>query len=217
MPPLDLSRRALLAAGLGLAAPAAWAAPPAGGRLAFVVLRNGAVVGEHHMTFAGSASAPRIVTEVEMAIRLGPVPVFRYRHTAEERWSEGRFAALETRTDANGRRRAVEARRTEAGVLIEADRARIAAPADAAPLTHWNSAVLRGPLFNPQEGKLLRLTSRRVGGERIAQAGGPPVEAVRWSLRGDAEIDDWYDGSGVWAALSGRLPDGSTMTYRRKA
>ena len=36
-----------------------------------------------------------------------------------------------------------------------------------------------------------------------------------WAVRGDAEIDDWYDTDGSWAALKGKLEDGSTMEYKR--
>lgn len=210
------SRRTLLAAGLIALAPLpALAAAPRGGKLSFVVSRNGVVVGEHHMTFSGDAAAPRVVTEVEIRVKLGPVPVFRYRHAAEERWSDGRFASLETRTDANGRSRRVVARRTDAGVLIDNGRGRITAPVNAAPLTHWTTAAFGDPLFNPQEGKLLKISANRGGLETVRAANGAALRATRWSLRGEAEIDNWYDAAGAWAALRGKLPDGSTMEYRR--
>ena len=134
MSPDLVSRRALLALGLATFAAPALAAPPRAGRLAFAVFRNGVEVGRHRMTFQGPADAPRVLTEVEMLVKLGPVPVFRYRHTADERWADGRFASLETRTDANGKVRRVAARRTPGGVVIEAGKSRIVAPAAAAPM-----------------------------------------------------------------------------------
>lgn len=215
----NLSRRTLAASALlALIYPAAArAAAPAGGRLSFVVSRNGVVVGEHRMTFSGDAASPRVLTEVEMVVKLGPVPVYRYRHSAEEHWIDGRFATLTTRTNANGRARSVTARRTAAGVMIDTLNGRIAAPADAAPLTHWNTAAYADPLFNPQEGKLLNIAARRRGLETIRMANGASLQATRWSLRGEAEIDNWYDASGAWAALRGKLEDGSTMEYRRRA
>jgi len=217
MSPDLVSRRALLALGLATFAAPALAAPPRAGRLAFAVFRNGVEVGRHRMTFQGPADAPRVLTEVEMLVKLGPVPVFRYRHTADERWADGRFASLETRTDANGKVRRVAARRTPGGVVIEAGKSRIVAPAAAAPLTHWNAEILSGPLFNPQEGKLLRISAARRGPDTIRTAEGDSLRATRWSLRGEAEIDNWYDEAGAWAALSGKLPDGSRMEYRRLA
>lgn len=211
-----LQRRSLLVAGILLLAPnLATAAAPAGRRLAFAVFRNGSRVGDHLMSFAGEAGSQVVTTEVTMAIKLGPVPVFRYRHRAVERWRGGRFASLDTTTEAGGRKQTVAARRGEAGVSIETGKGRVMAPAAALPLTHWNPEALSGPLFNPQEGKLVKVTARRLGRETVKLASGQGVEAVRWFLRGEADIDNWYDAAGVWTALSGKLPDGSTLEYRR--
>ena len=54
-----------------------------------------------------------------------------------------------------------------------------------------------------------------MGAERIKLANGELIAATRWSLRGESQIDNWYDQGGAWAALRGRLTDGSTMEYRR--
>jgi len=198
-----LDRRGLIAAGLMILVPdLARAALPASRRLVFEVRRNGALVGEQIMTFAGDPAAPVVTTEVSMIVRMGPVPVFRYRHHAVERWSAGRFQSLETTTEANGRAQSVSARRAEGGLVIETARGRATGPANAAPLTHWNPAAFANPLFNPQEGRMLKVqVSRSAPG--------------RWSVRGEAEIDDDYDADGVWRALRGRLKDGSVIDYRR--
>ncbi len=197
----DPSRRTLLAGGLLLPwLPAAGLAAPR--TLTFAVFRNGAKIGEHRMTLAGDAAAMTASSEVAMSVRLGPVPVFRYRHRAVEQWAAGRFSRLQTTTTANGKTQSVFAERTAADVRIEGDAGRHAAPAAAAPLTHWNPAVFAGPLFNPQDGKLLKVRAARVG-------------PGHWSLRGEVEIDDFYDEAGVWRALRGKLVDGSALEYRR--
>ena len=198
----DLSRRLILLGGLALAAPTPlWAAAPASRKLAFAVSRNGTHVGEHHMSFSGDPASPVVTTDVDMVIKLGPVPVYKYKHHAVERWTGGRFAGLETSTNGNGKLQKVIARRTDAGVVIESGKGRITGPANAAPFTHWNPDVFGKPLFNPQEGKMLKVTAARKG--------------ATWSIRGEAEIDDTYDAEGVWSALSGKLEDGSRMQYKR--
>ena len=73
----------------------------------------------------------------------------------------------------------------------------------------------RAPLFNPQTGKLLKLSVRQRGPETIILGDGRSLSAQRVSFTGDAQIDNWYDEAGVWTALRGRLDDGSTMEYRR--
>lgn len=213
---MTLSRRTLLAAGLGaLAAPSAFAAAPAGGRLAFAVYRGNDKVGEHVMRFARAGGGLNVSTEVEMRVRLGPVPVFRYAHTATERWQGDRFTSLTTRTVTNGKVEQVVAEASSSGVAIEGPSGRLSAPASAAPLTHWNTAAFDRPLFNPQLGKLMQIRASRAGGGTVELANGQSLPATRWTLRGEAEIDNWYDSAGAWAGLRGKLEDGSTMIYRR--
>jgi hypothetical protein len=198
----EISRRLILLGGFSLAMPTPLrAAVPGGRRLTFAVSRNGAHVGEHHMSFSGDPASPIVTTDVDMVIKLGPAPIYKYRHHAVERWVAGRFSDLETSTDGNGKLQKVSARRTDAGVIIETGKGKIAGPANAAPFTHWNPDVFGKPLFNPQEGRMLKVTANRNGST--------------WSIRGDAEIDDSYGADGVWNALSGKLKDGSRIEYRR--
>ncbi len=212
----DPTRRALLTAGALLAVPTPLlAAPPANRRLVFSAARNGVRIGEHRMTFCGDAASPTISTEVEIAIKIGSVTVYNYRHTAREIWENGRFESLETVTDATAGDRKVSARRTADGVLIRTGRREVLAPAGTAPLTHWNSKVLTGRLFNPQEGNLARITASPKGLRPVTLPDGRSLEVQVWSLRGEAEIDNWYDRNGVWTGLNGRLVDGSRIEYRR--
>jgi len=210
------TRRLILAAGALAAAPGPLlAAPPPNRRLAFAVLRNGERIGEHRMTFSGNADSLTVSTEVAMTVKLGGVTVYRYRHTAREFWAEGRFESLESVTDATAGDRKVSARRTPAGVLICTGRREVTAPAGTAPLTHWNPKVFGGRLFNPQEGDLVRITAAPRGLRPVLLADGRSIDAQVWSLRGEAEIDNWYDRAGVWTGLKGRLKDGSVIEYRR--
>jgi len=212
----DPTRRSLLTAGALLAVPTPLlAAPPANRRLVFSAARNGVRIGEHRMTFSGDAASPTISTEVEIAIKIGSVTVYNYRHTAREVWEDGRFESLETVTDATAGDRKVSARRTADGVLIRTGRREVLAPAGTAPLTHWNSKVLTGRLFNPQEGSLARITASPKGLRPVTLPDGRSLEVQVWSLRGEAEIDNWYDRNGVWTGLNGRLVDGSRIECRR--
>lgn len=211
-PSTTLSRRTLIgapAALLLLGAVPTVAAERA--RIRFAVFRNGRRIGEHEVAFEGPPEARRAISEVEMTVRLGFVPVFRYAHRAVETWQGERFMALASETTTNGRREEVEARRSAEGLEIRTRAGAWRAPGQAAPLTHWNSAALEGPLFNPQTGRLLQVRTRRVApGEA---PGGTPA-AWRWLIRGEADIDDWYAADGAWSALRGRLPDHSLIEYR---
>ena len=212
--PTRLSRRHVILVGALLLAPRVWAAAPANGRLRFGVLRNGRRIGEHEMTFTRTGASLLVVTEVSMVVRVGPVAVLRYGHQAREEWREGRFLALDTSSSTNGKREQVAARRMDGGVSIETRSGRRMAPAESAPLTHWNPEVFGDALFNPQTGRNLKVVVGRHADERVPPGAGQG-SATRWTLRGEAEIDNWYDEDGVWSALRGRLPDKSVMEYRQ--
>ncbi|MBN9319521.1 MAG: hypothetical protein BGN86_17225 [Caulobacterales bacterium 68-7] len=207
-----LHRRRLLALAGGLIACPAWAAAPPNGRLNFDVFRGGERIGEHEMSFARSGEVTSVSCQAAMKFKIGPLGV-EYSHEARELWKDGVFQGLETSSRTNSKRESVSAERTSGGVAIDAGSGPKTAPAQISPLSHWNSAVLDGPLFNPQNGKILKVTVSRTA-PLLPGQGATPTGA-RWSLRGAAEIDDWYDASGVWTALRGRLPDRSIMEYRR--
>jgi hypothetical protein len=199
--PLRPGRRELLAVGVGFLIPgvALAAALP---RLAFAVFRNGTKVGEHLISFSGDEANRTVSTDVSMTVKVGPVPVYKYKHTAVERWAGGKWVSVETTTNGNGKVYKASGRAMSGFVQITGPGGATRGPADAVPLSHWNQASFGRPLFNQQEGKMLKVQCTRVG-------------AGHWQVRGDAEIDDFYDASGNWLALKGKLEDGSRMEYKR--
>ena len=208
-----ISRRAVLASGLAaLALPARAAQPKA---LSFEVLRNGRKIGEHAMAF-DDGDGLSVKINIDMAVKLGPISLFRYRHEATERWRGGRFASLDTRTDSNGKILWASARRAGGAVLIEpAVGAAFEAPEAALPFTHWNRQIASAPLFNPQDGKLLKERASVGGSGAVTLADGSKRPAEGVVFRGEAYIEDWYDADSVWTALTSRLKDGSAIDYRR--
>jgi hypothetical protein len=98
---VGIGRRELLAAGVGLLVPGVALAAP--GRLAFAVYRNGTKVGEHQITFSGDDDNRTVSTDVNMTVKVGPVPVYRYKHTAVEKWAGGKWVSVDTTTNGNGK------------------------------------------------------------------------------------------------------------------
>jgi len=197
---LMVRRRELIMGGVGLMVPGMALAAP--GKLAFQVFRNGTKVGEHQMTFAGDEGAQTVATDVDMVVKVGPVPVYKYRHNALERWAGGKFVSIDATTNGNGKIQKTSARAMPGYVQITGPKGAVRGPADAVPLSHWNQASFGKPLFNQQEAKMLKVVCAK-------------VKPGHWQIRGEAEIDDFYDGSGNWLALKGKLEDGSKMEYRR--
>jgi hypothetical protein len=193
---------------------------PASGRLAFDVIREGDRIGTHTMRFTQSGGQLTIETEVAMDVGVGPLKLFRYRHHAVERWQDGRFAALDTRTDDDGTPVWVQAVRQPDAVRILAARGSRTAPplllpAGSLPLTHWNIAVTRAPLFDPQDGVAAQERVVACGPSAVACADGSKVRADRFDFTGKAALSDWYDAQSTWTALRATVKDGSILEYRR--
>ena len=197
-----LSRRAVLACGLIL--PLAPRLAIAGPRnLTFAVFRNGTKIGEHHVNFAGDEADLTATTDATMLVKIGPVPVFRYHHHAFEKHAGGVFASMETTTTTNGKEEHVACERTASGVRMDCTYGKTTLSADANPMNHWNEQIFTGaPLFNPQTGKILKVRVAKVTPNHV-------------TIRGETEIDDYYDEAGAWQSLTGKLDDGSKVEYRR--
>ncbi len=206
---MRIARRSLL---FGLCA---WAPPADGHRLSFRVLRNDSQIGTHVLTFAVTAGALTVRVATDIRVGLGPVTFYRYTHRAEERWRDGMFIALDAETNDDGTIGRTTVRR-EATTLIAAGREapQYHAPATALPMTHWNRRMLDGPLISAQSGKLLRPVVTHLGTTRAATAAGE-IAADQYALRGDPDLDTWYDGSGTWSGLRLTARDGSIIRYER--
>lgn len=221
-PAVGLTRRFALAGFAGCASTAlarlalAQEKAPPGGRIAFDIWRNGARIGTHTVRFQGKPCSGVATIAARMLVKVGPVPLFHYSHDAAETWEAGRFVGLTSRSVTGGKIETVSATRNAEGVRISrSGGATLLAPATALPLTHWNRDALHGALFNPQTGALVRESITRVGGDGVKMADGTPVACSGYRMAGDADLTDWYDADGVWSALRGKGPDGSTIEYRR--
>jgi hypothetical protein len=217
-----LQRRGFLACGAALAVtpflplPALAAMTPPGGNIAFDVWRKGHKIGEHRLSFSGAGDSVTMNAHVQMAVGLGPVTLFRYRHTQIEKWKGGRFDSIETNTVQNGETMHLVAQRTSAGVSLEGGQpGSKMLGASAMPLTHWNRASLGQPLFNPQDGKMMRLAISGQGPAPVMMGDGKQINATRVILSGETSIEDWYDTASAWTGLRAKAKDGSIIEYRR--
>lgn len=213
-------RELLVAAGVmaALPAPARAALPiPPGDRLGFDIIRKGSKLGAHVLTFERSGDDLVVRVAMELVVKAAFITLYRYSHSAVERWSGDQVVALDTKTDDGGTKYVVTGRRTGAGLVIETNgKPKFVAPADAMPATHWNRRQLEGPWINTQDGKIFRPKVTPVGTEAIPTAKGAPLKANRYALSGDVAMDLWYDARPSWAGLSFTGKDGSVIKYVRQ-
>ena len=229
-----LRRSFLLATGATLVTGTARAdAFPYGASLGFVAHRNGQRIGTHLLTFQEDGGRRVVTTQIDFAVRMVGIVVYRYRHRAQEIWSGGQFQALATESDDNGEKYAVKVQREGDRLVVQrrepqsffktsgGDEAleqqrwiREVHPGYLLPSTHWNVAQTRQrALLNTQTGKILHTGVREVGRETVRTASAAPA-ATHFAYGGDIKMDQWFDDHGRWVKSTFKATtDGSTIEY----
>lgn len=203
-----------IAFSLTLGAPAAQAAVPDSGELAFDVYRNGDRFGSHVLTFEEDGETLHVTVDIDFRVGLGPIPLWRYRHDIRETWQGGELVALEASTRKDGRDMTVEAVRADnATMVVRGEAFEGEGPSSIIPSSYWNSALVeRGRMLNTETGELMEISVEELGVEAIL-AGGEEIEATRYRLQGGPiPFDLWYDAEGRWVKMSFTI-DGSDIDY----
>lgn len=211
-------RRAVLAAAAAAFVPPGppVAGVPRTGALRFRLLREGSAIGTHTLLFHPAPGGVAIAIAVEIAVRFGPLVLYRYRLRGFETWRGGRCMAAASRTDDDGTAETMRATRDPAGLWVEGTGTpRYLAPADALVASHWNQQELVGPWINLQNGKLLHPRVTPLGADPALTAGGTRVPADCFAVTGPARMRLWYTPAQVWTGLLFDAKDGSQVRYER--
>jgi hypothetical protein len=188
-----------------------------GAQLAFSVFREGREIGAHTLTFARNGDVSNIQVAIDLVVKLGPVPVYRYEHRATEIWNGANFASLDATTTDNGKRMTVKAQRLTKTVSVESSiQGNYEAPVNALPSTHWNRRMLDGPFFNTQWGDLMSNAVTPRGGATVETASGRKINVRRFEIVGQLTLESWYDDQQTWAGLQFKGQDGSQIVYKRQ-
>ncbi len=215
-----MSRRTCVTTGLlALSSGPATAAPaglpvPASDRLAFRLVRKGDVIGSHTLDFAAMGDTLSVSVAIDILVKFGPVPVYRYKHRATETWRGGVFAGIESVTNRDGTAHRMRAETTPSGLMVEGSQApRYTAPPNTYPTTYWNRVMLQRNVINSEDGRLLDVTPMALAEETVPAASGT-LRARHYRLGGDLPLDLWYDAAEQWAHLV-FTKDGSTISYEK--
>jgi hypothetical protein len=155
-----------------------------------------------------------VAIEIDILVKLGPVPVYRYRHRGTEKWREGQFVGMTSKTFDDGTDEFFHAERSGEGMVVEGSKtARYIAPDGVLPTTYWNHAILQNHVINSQDGRLFTVAVTKLGIEKVPVAAGQ-IEAQRFQLRGDLPLDLWYDDAQQWAYLE-FTKRSSRITYEK--
>jgi hypothetical protein len=195
-------------------------AVPETGTIAFDVFRGDSHFGTHILRFEEAGDRLRVVSDVDLRVRLGPITVFRYEHDSTEVYEDGTLVSFESTTLKDGEELIVDLSRqgeTLAGRGSAEDGASldIALPAGLPLSSHWQGyASGTRTILNTETGQEMPVTVTELGEETI-QINDQPVLARHIRLEGSLTLDLWYDGDGEWirTRFSAR---GQDITYVRR-
>ncbi|MEX2649893.1 MAG: DUF6134 family protein [Alphaproteobacteria bacterium] len=185
---------ACLAAAGSLTRPT-WAAETAAH---FAVMRSGDRIGEGRVVYQREGDALRVRVAMEAKVKFGFVTLFRYRHESEELWRDGRLAALDGRTDDDGKEYHMTARPSANGLAVEGTKGSFTAPADVLPLSYWHpDTVNQSLLLDASKGRLIAVDFV-AGARETIDTDRRDVLARRYDTAGDLKFSLWYDTLGAW-------------------
>lgn len=192
------------------------AAPAFANSWQFGVYLDDKRIGTHRYTIEPGAlpDTMRVRSEADFGVKVALVPVFRYRHVAQETWRDGCLVQIETATQVNGRRYALRGQQQGHSFAVDAtedeQRRLETLPECVASYAYWDLRTLRNHshLLNAQTGAYQPVTQQFLP----ADAGTP----ARLQLNGpDFRIDLSYKGENArWLALFTTLGNGRALEYR---
>lgn len=188
---------------------------PEKGNLYFDVWRNGSLIGSHRIDFRQDGADLVVDISIRLAVDFAYVTVFRYEHRNEERWRDGRLIAMTSSTNDDGKAEHVRLAATPDGLAVDGSVFTGTLPADLLPTTYWRvESIRQRRLVSSQDGRPMDVTVTDAGLDTVLSEG-RVVPASRYLMRGDLDLDLWYDANGEWVKLTFVASDGSTIDYRR--
>ena len=180
----------------------------------FDVFLDGSKIGFHRYTIDGSAGTAAVSSEARFDVRFLFLTAFRYRHRTSETWTDGCLAAIDARTDSNGREFEVRGARTDAGFVVDAGDESRRLSGCVMTFAYWNPDFLaQNRLLDPQTGEYLEVDVEELGRDTVNLDGRDvPARSVRIHAR-DLQVTLWYSDDAQWLALESVATGGRVLRY----
>ncbi len=171
-------------------------------KLAFDVLMDGSNIGEHVVTLTHRDNGTDVAVDVDIAVTFGPFTLYRYEQENRARWEGGELFAFRSVTNNDGDDYVVEAERTRAGLSVAVNGAEPLVLPQWFPTTYWDKrTVMQEALVATQDGVLKEVEITPAGAETLTVLG-REIEARKYEMRGDIDLDLWYDDQDRWVKLA---------------
>lgn len=187
---------------------------PDNGEIVFEIFRNGESFGMHRLQFEENGNQTRVLINIEMAYKIGPIALFRYTHSNEEIWQGNKIISMTSQTYDDGKDYTVNAVWGDVLQVAVNDQT-FEAPSQILTTSYWNPVTINSKrLLNTQKGVIQDIDVNYAGEVQIDGPQGP-VAADHYKVMAKFPIDVWYDAkSREWVGLKFTVR-GSEIEYRR--
>jgi hypothetical protein len=189
---------------------------PADGIIKFKAFRNGAPLGYSMVRFEDRGETQLVQVSTVFEVGIGPISAFIYLLRIDTVWKDGDVLTLSSRVNDDGDDYSVEVRPGPDALAYSGAKGQGSVERDILPSTYWRTDLTtRDHILDAQYGGVRRITMTDLGTERVPVKG-ETVSARRWSMRGQLDLDLWYDDAGEWVRLDFTKGD-SHVIYERVA
>ncbi|UUX49751.1 DUF6134 family protein [Nisaea acidiphila] len=194
--------------------PEGWAAD---GLIKFKVYRNGDPLGVVMLRFDVKDGRYIVDTQTLFDYRVGPFTLYYYALRAQDEWDGSDLLRARGVVNDDGEVFLVDGRTEAGGFRFTGSEGEHLAPlGSSVPSTYWNHALTDASrLIDLQYGRLRNITMTEIGPETI-EAEGRKLEAVHYEMRGELDLDIWYDQRREWVKMT-FVHDGADFDYVRVA
>ncbi len=136
-------------------------------------------------------------SHTRIEVKMGPVTLFRQDADRMEVWCGGRLKYYDSLTNTNGDDAEVRGWANGGSFVVEGRDARVEAPADVYPTNPWLTGITGAKsIISPVAGRLQNVSIGAAKSETVELAG-RQIDAERFEVGGDLELDLWYDPEGT--------------------
>jgi hypothetical protein len=166
----------------------------------FAVQVDGKPSGTYQLTIVtqddGATTATGAAT---ISVKIGPFTAYSYTYRGTETWKDGQLVRMESSANDNGKRLALAAVSEANGIRVTVNGQQGMHPGQAGTTSYWRliDQRFRGPqvpLLDADTGRALQAQLTYVGVEQVSVLG-KNTPCGHFRLRGDVQVDLWYDGS----------------------
>jgi hypothetical protein len=199
------------------AAAAGWRdGEPPDGRLDYEITRDGATVGRQMVEVQRDGDGFVVRTHIEIEVGFLSMTLYRFKHDAVETWTNGRLTEFVSKSDDDGKDRAVQ-------LSAEGDRLQgfyndnpVDFPGDIIPASLWHPGTITATvLLDPIRGRAREVAVEDRGPERIVVAG-QEIETHHYALTGQIIRELWYDADFRLVQVRFPAKDGSDIQVALK-